>query len=134
LSIETEIKVKIEDPASFCRRLNALNAVIVSSRHFEDNQLLDFADQRLSSNRCLLRIRFADDRDFLTYKGPPRLDSIFKVREEIEIKLEDGATMLQILAQLGMHVCFQYQKYRQEYALDGVLVAVDETPNRGFAI
>jgi adenylate cyclase class 2 len=128
LSIETEIKVKIEDPPGFCRRLSTLNAVIVSPRHFEDNQLLDFADRRLRSGRCLLRIRSAEGLGFLTYKGPPRPEGIFKTREEIEIKLEDGARMLQILERLGMHVCFRYQKYRREYALDGVLVAVDETP------
>ena len=36
--------------------------------------------------------------------------------------------MLQILEKIGMQVSFRYQKYRQEYALDGVHVAVDETP------
>ena len=128
MSIETEIKVKIEDPVSFCSRLNALGAGILSARHFEDNHLLDFPDQRLKSNQCLLRIRFAGDLGFLTYKGPPRPEGIFKTREELETGLGNGATLLQILERIGMHVCFRYQKYRREFALDGVHVAVDETP------
>ncbi len=128
MSIETEIKVKIEDPVSFCSRLNALNAALLSARHFEDNHLLDFADLKLRSGQSLLRIRFANNHSCLTYKGPPRPEGIFKTREELEIRLEDGAAMLQILLRIGMHVCFRYQKYRQEYAVDGVHVAVDETP------
>jgi adenylate cyclase class 2 len=128
LSVETEIKVKIEDPAGFCLRLNALNAAASAARHFEDNHLLDFPDQRLRSGQCLLRIRFAEGLGFLTYKGPPRPDGIFKTREEMETRLEDGAVMLQVLERIGMCVCFRYQKYRREFALDGVHVAVDETP------
>ena len=133
MSIETEIKVKIDDPESFCRRLNARNAGVVSGRHFEDNHLLDFPDRRLGSRRCLLRVRFAGEQSVLTYKGPPLPEGIFKTREELEVKLEDGAAVLQILERIGLHLCFRYQKYRREYVLDGVQVAVDETPMGNFA-
>ncbi len=128
MNTETEIKIKIGDPVTFCRLLNDLNADILSARHFEDNHLLDFQDRRLRSNQCLLRIRFAGDAGILTYKGPPRPEGVFKTREELETGLENGATMFQILERIGMSVCFRYQKYRQEYALDGVHIAVDETP------
>jgi adenylate cyclase class 2 len=128
LSTETEIKIKINDPSGFCFRINALEANTVSDRHFEDNYLLDFPDKRLQLNRCLLRIRFAEELGVLTYKGPPREEGIFKTREELETRLENGATTLQILERIGMRVCFRYQKYRRELALGGVHVAVDETP------
>jgi adenylate cyclase class 2 len=133
LSIETEIKVRIKDPENFCSLLDSWNAGIVSTRHFEDNRLLDFPDRSLGSRRCLLRVRFAGDLYFLTYKGPPDPEGIFKSREELEIGLEDGKTALKILEQIGMHVWFRYQKYRREYVLDGVHVAVDETPIGNFA-
>lgn len=110
-----------------------MNAEIVSSRHFEDNHLLDFPNRRLGSTRCLLRVRLAGELSFLTYKGPPLPQGIFKTREEFEVGLEDGTTALQILEQIGMQVCFRYQKYRREYLLDGVRVAVDETPIGNFA-
>jgi adenylate cyclase class 2 len=128
VSIETEIKVEIEDPVEFCRRLSSLNPGILSARHFEDNQLLDFPDRRLGSNQCLLRIRFAEGQGLLTFKGPPRPDGIFKTREELETKLENVASMLMVLERIGLRVCFRYQKYRQEFSLDEVHVAVDETP------
>jgi adenylate cyclase class 2 len=128
LSIETEIKVKIEDVTDFCLQLGALNPGILSVRHFEDNYLMDFPDQKLKSNRCLLRVRFVEGENCLTFKGPPRSEGIFKTREELETKIEDGATLLQVLERIGMRAGFQYQKYRREFALDEVHVAVDETP------
>jgi adenylate cyclase class 2 len=133
LSIETEVKIEIEDPEDFCRRLHGLGAVPVSSRHFEDNHLLDFPDHRLGSNRCLLRIRFAGKQAYLTYKGPPRPEGIFKTREELEIILEDNATSLQIFERIGMLVDFRYQKHRREFVLDDVHIAVDETPIGNYA-
>jgi adenylate cyclase class 2 len=35
---------------------------------------------------------------------------------------------LRILETLGFHVWFRYEKYRQEFAKDDVIVAIDETP------
>jgi adenylate cyclase class 2 len=128
LSIETEVKIKIEDPAGFSRRMTALKPEILSARHFEDNVLFDFPDQKLSFNRCLLRVRLTENQSLLTFKGPARQEGIFKTREELETELDNGAAMLQVLSRIGMRVCFQYQKYRQEYGLDGVRVAIDETP------
>ena len=128
MNTETEIKAKIDDPDAFSRQLDALNPRILSIRHFEDNYLFDFPDGRLGSHRCLVRIRYAGGLAFLTYKGPPRAEGIFKSREELETQLEDGAVTMQILERLGMHVRFRYQKYRREYAIDDVCIAVDETP------
>jgi adenylate cyclase, class 2 len=128
VSIETEIKIKIGDAEDFVRKLLALDARIQATRHFEDNYLLDFPDQRLKSSQCLVRVRYARDLAFLTYKGPPRAAGIFKTREELETRLEDGSVTLKILEQLGMQAWFRYQKYRQEFELDGVQIAVDETP------
>jgi adenylate cyclase class 2 len=51
-----------------------------------------------------------------------------KLREELETMAADGDVLLQIFEALGFHVWFRYQKYREEFALDDVLVALDETP------
>ncbi|NLT34236.1 MAG: class IV adenylate cyclase [Acidobacteria bacterium] len=128
MSIETEIKVEIGEPEAFCRTLDALGATPVSARHFEDNRLFDFPDGRLVAQRCTLRVRIAGGRATLTFKGAPRAGGVFRVREELETGLGDGATALEILGRLGIRPVFRYQKYRREFALDGVLVAVDETP------
>ena len=36
--------------------------------------------------------------------------------------------LLRVLEQLGYRVWFRYQKYREEFALEDVIVAIDETP------
>ena len=133
MSIETEIKVKIEDVDGFCSHLCGLDSKVLAERHFEDNFLLDFPDRKLQSSQCLLRVRFALECGLLTFKGPPRRDGIFKTREELETKFEDRATGLEIFERIGMEVCFRYQKYRREFSLDQVCVAVDETPIGNYA-
>ena len=131
--IETEIKIRIESTEDFIERAVSLGASRVSERSLEDNILFDFPDDRLKYARCMLRVRSVAWRGILTYKGAPRPDVIFKSREELETGVESPETAIEILTRIGMVRRFQYQKYRQEFALDGVHVAVDETPIGNYA-
>jgi adenylate cyclase class 2 len=133
LSTETEIKVEIQNPEDFCGRLTAFSPHIISIRHFEDNQLLDFPDALLQSVGSLLRIRQAEGKAILTFKGSPKEGGVFKTREELETGLDDGILAMQILERLGMRKGFRYQKYRREFKVDTVIVAVDETPIGNYA-
>jgi len=40
----------------------------------------------------------------------------------------DGEALLRVLQELGLHVWFRYEKFREELAHEDVIVAVDETP------
>jgi predicted adenylyl cyclase CyaB len=133
LGTETEIKIRIEDPEAFCLRLQEFDCRLLAARHFEDNRILDFSDGKLQVSRQLIRIRNADGQGVFTYKGPPLPEGVFKIREELEIKIESAEIALQILEKLGMHVCFRYQKYRREFTANKVTVAVDETPIGNYA-
>ena len=128
MSTETEIKVEIQNPEDFCGSLQVFQPRIISARHFEDNYLLDFPDKTLLSAKSLFRIRQAGEKAILTFKGPPKEEGIFKTREELETGLDDGTLALQIFERLGMSEWFRYQKYRREFEVSGVIVAVDETP------
>jgi adenylate cyclase class 2 len=71
----------------------------------------------------------------VTYKGPPEDSPLFKIREELETRVESAGIALQVFERLGMRTWFRYQKYRAEYkmwagAREGgeVRVAFDETP------
>jgi adenylate cyclase class 2 len=66
-------------------------------------------------------------KSLLTFKGPVQA-SVMKLREELETVIGDGTLVLRILEELGFHVWFRYEKYRQEFAKDDVIVAIDETP------
>ncbi len=140
MAIETEIKIRLSDPAAFLRKISAMEHSELSDRHFEDNYLLDFSDGRMYARMSLVRVRLTGKKSWITYKGPPRAGGIFKTREELEVAVEDGTIALHIMENLGMQVTFRYQKYRQEYALavpdrqgESVHVALDETPVGCFA-
>jgi adenylate cyclase class 2 len=50
------------------------------------------------------------------------------VREEQETIVGDGEVLLRIFEELGLHVWFRYEKYREEFSHEDVIVAIDETP------
>ena len=83
--------------------------------------------ETLRQRRCVLRVRVESGKSLLTFKGPVQ-PSPMKLREEIETVIGDGETMLRCLEALGYGVWFRYQKYREEFALGDVVIAIDETP------
>ena len=72
-------------------------------------------------------MRVESGKSLLTFKGPVQPSPV-KAREEIETVVGDGETMLRCLEALGYNVWFRYQKYREEFALNDVVIAIDETP------
>jgi len=81
----------------------------------------------------------------LTFKSPPEQlaispthppsDRRYKVREEIELVLADGASLQKIFEGLGLKGWFRYEKFRTSYRLPariawakGLVIDFDETP------
>mgnify|MGYP000058929919 CR=1 FL=1 len=133
--IETEVKVPVEG--------NPLDGLaepevrLVRPRHFEENWVLDFEDERLRRSGILLRIRRAEDHGTLTFKGPPLTHPRLKVREEVETEVRHPERVLAIFERLGLRPTYRYQKYRTEYRVQfpsGVALSVmfDETPMGNF--
>lgn len=132
---ETEIKLEIRSPRVLRRRLSELGFRTVQARHFESNALFDFPDLRLWKARCLLRLRLADKQWTLTFKGAPLRSRRYKIRKEIEIGIEEGCLLREILEILGLREAFRYEKYRTVYAQrvrgqksPGPLLVYDATP------
>jgi len=40
----------------------------------------------------------------------------------------DGEVIQRVFEELGLHVWFRYEKYREEYAAEDATIAIDETP------
>ena len=52
-----------------------------------------------------------------------------KMREEHETVVADGDVAARPSSKaLGLHVWFRYEKYREEFAAEDVVIAIDETP------
>lgn len=89
--------------------------------------ILDTAERRLLAAGTTLRVRNDGDRAYLTFKGPVTPGAV-KAREEIETEAASAAALLAICDALGYLPAFHYEKYREEFTLPGVVIAVDDTP------
>jgi len=125
--LEREIKLRFDSADGARAAVLAAGAEPIRSRRLQEDCLLDTADEMLHRRRCVLRVRMESGKSLLTFKGPVQPANM-RVRDELETVVADGSVVLRVLEELGFHVWFRYQKYREEFVLDDVIVAVDETP------
>jgi adenylate cyclase class 2 len=126
-TVEREIKLRFADADTARAAILGTGATPVRCRRLQEDCLLDTADESLRRQRCVLRVRVESGRSLLTFKGPLQ-PSTMKLREELETVVGDGLLLVRMLEALGFHVWFRYQKYREEFALEDVVIALDETP------
>jgi len=126
-TLEREIKLRFDDAVQAREAVTRTGATPIRSRRLQEDSLLDTDDELLRRRRCVLRVRVESGKSFLTFKGPVE-PSLMKLREELETLVSDGTVLVHVLQELGLHVWFRYEKYREEFALDDVIVAIDETP------
>lgn len=127
LMVEREIKLRFASPDDARAAILATGATPLRSRRLQEDALLDTEDESLRQRRCVLRIRTESGKSLLTFKGPV-LPGSMKVRDEHETIIGDGEVLQRVLEELGLHVWFRYEKYREEYAAEDVTIAIDETP------
>ena len=125
--LEREVKLQFANTEEARAAVLASGATPMRGRRLQEDCLLDTPDEMLRRRRSVLRLRLESGKSLLTFKGPVQV-SPMKVREELETVVGDGPLMLRILENLGFEVWFRYQKYREEFAKEDVIVAVDETP------
>ena len=131
-SIERELKFPDVDLDALRGRLIECEAERITASAFEENQLFD-RNGELASSGALLRLRMDSQGTRLTFKGPARFEEGVKVRVEHETKVEDAAQLRALLESLGYEIVRGYQKYREEWRLGGVMIALDHTPIGDFA-
>jgi adenylate cyclase class 2 len=127
MPLEREIKIRFDSADEARVKILALGATPLNGRRLQEDCLLDTDDERLRRQRSTLRVRSEGGKSLLTFKGPV-YPGLMKMREEYETVAADGAALLTILEELGLHVWFRYEKYREEFTADDIVFAVDETP------
>src|SRR5687768_11435736 len=125
--LEREIKLEFGSVDEARQAVLAAGGTPLLGRRLQEDSLLDTADDQFHRRRCILRVREENGKSRLTFKGPVQPSSM-KVREELETVVGDGEVLLRVFDELGLHVWFRYQKYREEFSHEDVIVAVDETP------
>lgn len=141
MALEVEKKFLDADLEAVRMRLADMGA-ISQGLHFEHNEILDTKGSSLLAQGSLLRLRsrkWADYKDFvLTFKCQPPANMAqwdCKIRQEMELKVENAATMAEILAHLGYAPVAAYEKFRESWNMtlpdgSGVKIDMDELPFR----
>lgn len=127
LTIEREIKLAFTGADEARAAVIAAGCSPLLGRRLQEDALLDTDDEKLRRRRCVLRVRVENGKSRVTFKGPVQ-PSAMKVREEQETLIGDGEVLLRVFEELGLHVWFRYEKYREEFSHEDVTVAIDETP------
>jgi adenylate cyclase class 2 len=126
-SLEREVKLKFASVEEARKAVIAAGCTPRLGRRLQVDALLDTDDEELRRRRCVLRVRVENGKSRVTFKGPVQ-PSTMKLREEVETLVGDGEVLLRIFRELGLHVWFRYEKYREEFSHEDVIVAIDETP------
>jgi adenylate cyclase class 2 len=134
LKVEIEIKLRLRGRfAEVHKDLREAGFHIRKRRVFESNVLFDNIKRTLRKHGKLVRVRRVGARGLLTFKGPSE-QGRYKKRLETETPLHDCDAVEAILAHLGYHPVFRYEKFRTEYAArtGNGKVLLDETPIGNF--
>jgi adenylate cyclase class 2 len=126
--LEVEIKVRVSGPESWRRKVLALPAVPRVARGLERNIVFDTRQGDLKREGILLRLRQQGGRALLTLKQPAGGDSLYKVREETEVRVSNFAAAEKIMRAIGLQAVFIYEKYREVLQAQGTQLMIDETP------
>jgi adenylate cyclase class 2 len=127
LMLEREVKLRFDNPEQARAAILAAGATPLRCRRLQEDALLDTDDESLRRRRCVLRIRTEAGKSLLTFKGPVQPGHM-KLRVEFETVVSDGEVLQRVFEELGLHVWFRYEKYREEFAAEDVTIALDETP------
>ncbi len=132
-SLEIEVKFLVSDLGELRDRLRTKGAILLIPRTYEQNILFDNAWQGLARQRKLLRVR-QDAVARVTFKGRSRhqINSEVRVREEIEVGIDDFDKAVAILERIGFEKQQRYEKYRETYSFRDTEVVLDEMPFGNF--
>lgn len=125
--LEREIKLRFDSPDAARAAVRAAGATFLTPRRLQSDALLDTEQRTLTARSQVLRVRIEEGRGFVTFKNPAAHPTL-KVREELETGVEDGRRLMAILTHAGFAIWFRYEKYREEFAFDEAVIAIDETP------
>jgi len=136
MSIETEIKFRVEDAAELAARLRETGFREETPRTFESNVLFDTADRKMRARTEILRIRQYGQRWVITHKRLPDAgpgEDAHKHRIETETEVGDGNVLAQVFRSIGLVEAFRYEKWRSEWSDGEGHCVIDETPIGVFA-
>jgi len=127
--LEIEIKAYCDDHTHIKSELIDRGAHYLG-KITERDVYLSHPSRDFKSTDEALRIRQADGKAILTYKGP-RIGSISKTRIEREVQVSDYGSLLAVLEYLGFSKAGSVVKVREKYGLNGIEITLDTVEELG---
>lgn len=127
---EIEVKARIEGDLS--DKILEMGGKFLSEKYQEDIYFEHPCKSFLESDEAL-RLRIEDNRNVLTFKGK-REGKDLKIREELEIEINDSKTLINILERLGFKKAHVIRKRRKEFLLNRTIICLDDVEGLGFFV
>ncbi len=128
MPLETEIKIKINNIDYIKNKVIEMRAELFKKRALQEDEYFDKKESLKKADQ-LLRLR---DNSIISWKGPGQKGQKMKIREEIEVMVDNGAYLKQILEKLGYMPTMRREKYRESYIFHLTKICIDETPMGNF--
>ena len=126
---ELEVKVPCDDLGGLESKLGEMGARFVEELDQVD-LYFSHPSRDFGSTDEALRLRRENERTAITYKGP-KLDRDTKLREEIELGIEDLELMSSLLERIGFRPVMRVAKRRKVDELEGVHFCLDRPEGLG---
>jgi adenylate cyclase class 2 len=136
MSIETEIKFRVDSVDKLEARLRAAGFEQQTPRTFESNVLYDTPDRGMRARTEILRIRNYAGKWTVTHKRLPDVgpgEDAHKHRVETETEVADGRVLAEVFMSIGLVPAFRYEKWRSEWSDGEGHCVIDETPIGDYA-
>lgn len=124
---EIEVKARIEEDLS--NKILEMGGKFLSEKHQEDVYFEHPCKSFLESDEAL-RLRVENNRSVLTFKGKREGEEL-KIREELEIEINDFKTLIDILEKLGFKRAYVIRKKRKEFLLNKSIICLDDVEGLG---
>ena len=126
LEIETKFKIKSQREI-----LNALKQIGARFEGRSTEKDIYYHPPRGTKKLSAVRLRRAGNKNIFTIKKIPKntpRSKTFKIREELELFIEDKKIFQKVLTLLGFNEAFRKEKKRLLYAWNGLKISVDKLP------
>ena len=131
-NLEVEVKFFLSDLEKARNNIKKTGGIFEMTET-ENNIRFENESFSLIKNGALLRLRSANTRYTLTYKGKTTNSaSDFKIYDEIEVMVSDFDNMIKILNHIGYIQVQRYEKIRETYTIGNVLLCLDTMPYGNF--
>ena len=128
--LEIELKVRVESLDHVRRKLEQLNARFCGRVH-EHDVYYNAPHRDFSKTDEALRVRYADGKAVVTYKGAKIKNLGLKAREELNTDIKSGEIFENILTHLGFVRTAEVNKWRENYSLGNTSIALDDVEHLG---